>query len=197
MDPKSPIVNIVNIVSIVAAVIIVALSGYAFGRYFQPPEVEIKEVVVEKEVVRTEIQVVEKKVYVKATNVNTKTETTVVKAPDGTETTKTVVTDKSTVNEASTQEVAVEEVAEKTIDRAVEKIVFTEVRKNYHLRVDAGVGARFVNELTPVLQLGIGFERRIVGPFFGGVWANTTLNLLSPGAPPYTVTGGISLGLEF
>ncbi len=186
-----------KVAGVVVSIVVVALSGYAFGRYVQPPKVEIKEVTVEKEVVRTEIQIVEKKVYVKATDVDTRTETVVVKQPNGTETTTIVVVDKSKINEASSQESTAVKVVEKEVIKVVEKESTTEVRKDYHLRVDVGAGARFVGQLTPVLQIGVGAERRIVGPIFAGIWANTTLNLLSPGTPPYTVTGGVSLGMEF
>lgn len=184
--------------ALAALVLIVAiLCGYAIGRYMVPPKVEEKIVQVDHEVVRTEIQYVDKIVYVKAVANNVVTNTTTTKRPDGTEVVETRVIDKSKTEESSTQQVVVNE--KKVEDKLTEseKSTTTTANKDYHVRVDVGAGARFVGQLTPVLQLGVGFERRIVGPFFGGLWVNTQLNLLAPSTPPYTMTAGISVGLEF
>ncbi len=186
-----------KILIFVAVVAVAGVVGYGFGRYVQPPKVTEKVVTIEKEVIKVETQIVEKKVYVKVDNVDTKTEIVIIKRPDGTEETKTTIVDKSVIKEQDQNETAttVVDTSEKSETKVLEKV--TTVVKDYHVRVDAGAGAKFVGELTPVMQFGVGFERRIVGPIFGGVWVNTTLNLLAPQTPPYTVTGGISVGLEF
>lgn len=186
-----------------AAVIVVGLAGsFAVGRYTTQVNVVEKEKIVTLEVekVVTVEKVVEKKVYVYIEKKAEHVETVETKLPDGTVITKTV-SDTKTETQASSTEV---KVADKAVTDTSSNTVIedrskaTVAKADWHLRVDVGAGGRFGSgPLTPVLVLGVGAERRIVGPFWAGVWVQTTLNLLAPQTPPYQVAGGLSVGVEF
>lgn len=191
---------------IIGVVFIAALGGsFAAGRFTMPAKVVTieKQVEVIKEVVKTEIQVVEKKVYVRGEDRDVVREVVVIKRPDGTEETRTTETDRSRIIESSSQESSSQstQVAEREKTVEVEKTKLVEAYKQWHIGVSAGGGARFIGELTPQLVFGVTVERRIVGPFFMGVNVSTGVGI-KPGAappigPPVTVTGSLVLALEF
>jgi len=182
--------------------VLLALA-FASGRYTVPERVVEKIVTqdVEKVVVKTEIQVVEKLVYVKAENRDVRRETTTVVRPDGGTETRVVETDRTRIDEASTQETDKREVqvVEKEKLVYVDKLTIIEkTPAQWHLGLRVGAGASITPGALPVplMNLGLQAERRILGPVWMGIFADTQLNLLSPGTPPYGVVGGISVGLE-
>ncbi len=189
----------------VLVVIALIAGAFAAGRYTLPAKVieHTKEVEVLKEVVRTEIQIVEKKVYVRGEDRDIIREVVVIKQPDGTEVTKTTETDRTKIKEASSQET--ETKATKIVYRDkevfVEKLKIVENGKDWHLSVSAGAGARFVGTVVPQLVFGATVERRIVGPFFMGLNVSAAAGITPLAAtalsPPVTVTGSLVLGLEF
>lgn len=191
--------------AVVALVLVV--GAFAGGRYSVSPDVKIvtktETVEVEKEVVKTVFVEVEKKVYVKGETRDVVREIVVIKSPDGTETTKVTETDKTKITEASSQESASSQAT--IVERVVEKQVFVEKLKivegykaQWHIGVRAGAGARLtLPAIQPTLQLGVTAERRIAGPLWIGVWADTQLSLPTPAAPPQSITGGVSVALEF
>ncbi len=186
----------------VLAVVVLLVGAFATGRYTVQATVVEKEkvVTVEVEKVVTVEKVVEKKIYVYVEKKDTHTETVETKQPDGTVITKTV-TDTKTDTTASSVETKVDDKAVTTTStetKVDDKSKTTTAKAEWRLRVDAGAGARFgTGQLIPILVLGVGAERRIVGPFWMGVWAQTTLNLVAPQTPPYQVAGGLSVGVEF
>jgi hypothetical protein len=193
--------------TIIKVVIVIALlvGAFAAGRYTLPAKVVEVEKVVEvvKEVVKTEIQVVEKKVYIKGEARDVVREVVIVKAPDGTETTKITETDKTKTVEASTQESSSQATVVKTEDKAVavERVTVTENPKDWHLSLSVGAGARFIGEMTPEIAFGLTVERRIVGPFFMGLnlAAEAVIAPMATPAlqPPVTITGALVFGVEF
>ena len=189
---------------ILFAQLVVLATAFAFGRYTLPAKVVEKLVTQEviKEVVKTEIQVVEKKVYVKAQQNDVQTKIVYVERPDGTKETTTVIVDKTKTDEASSQATTSTEV--KVVEK--EKLVYVEKEKlvenakpQWHLGVRAGAGAAIdPTALTvPLMSFGIQAERRIVGPVWLGLWTDVQLRMLTPQAPPYNVLGGLQVGLEF
>lgn len=191
-------------VGILLAQLAVLATAFAFGRYTLPEKIVEKLVTQEvvKEVIKTEIQVVEKKVYVKAQQSDVQTKIVYVEKPDGTKETTTVIVDKTKTDEASSQATVSTEV--KVVEK--EKLVYVEKLKlvenakaQWHLGLRLGAGALIdpTAVSSPLMSFGLQAERRIVGPVWMGVWADTHLLMLNPKAPPYTVVGGISVGLEF
>jgi hypothetical protein len=187
------------------AALLLLLGAFAAGRYTVATKTITKtETVVQEKVVtqvQTQIQYVEKKVYVTAVKDNVVTKTDTIEHPDGTKETQTTTTDLSQTttkdtDQASSTAVVTEKVAEtEKVDTKSEKIVDS-TKPQWILRADLGAGARFVGQLTPTMVVGLGADRRILGPVFMGVWVQTTLNLLAPQTPPYGLNGGISLSLE-
>ncbi len=187
---------------VIVGVVLALAASFGAGRYTTPTKIVEKEkiVTVTVEKVVTVDHVVEQKVYVEVEKAQTHKETVEVKAPDGTITTKIVEDTKVDTQKTDTDT----KVADKTVTDDVQKVNVVEKEKtttnakpDWHLRVDVGAGARFVGQLTPTLMLGVGAERRILGPVFMGLWVNTTLNLLAPQTPPYGINAGLSVAVEF
>ncbi len=182
---------------------VLALGGsFAVGRFTVQATVVEKEktVTVEVEKIVTLEKIVEKKIYVMVEVKDTHKETVETKLPDGTVITKTVEDTKTETQASSTEtKVADKTTVDTSSGTTVEDKSKTTVAKaEWRLRVDAGAGARFgAGQLTPILILGIGAERRVIGPFWMGIWAQTSLNILAPQTPPYQVAGGLSVGVEF
>lgn len=183
-------------------VAILLVGAFATGRYTLPAKVvTVTETKVETQYV-DKVQYVDKiqTVYVHDVVKDVHQVTVVEKKPDGTETTTVTMDDKSKSETSASSQEVVTKTEDKTKDTesdAKTSKVVENGKAQWHLRVDAGAGARFVGQMTPTLVLGVGVERRIIGPFFAGIWVQTTLNLLAPQTPPYGVNGGISLGAEF
>lgn len=188
-----------------AVVVLVLLVGaFATGRYTVAPKTVTltKTETVEKIVTQTQIQYVEKKIYVTKEQKDVQTTTTVVKAPDGTETTTTTTSDKTKIDTASSQEASSQTVTVQYVDKLVEveKLKIVEARKDWHMSLSVGGGARFIGGTVPQVVFGFQAERRIVGPFFMGlrVDAAAGAQIAAPYvAPPVTVAGSLVLGLEF
>lgn len=180
------------------AFIAVGVGGYAAGRYTTEAKVveTVKTVEVEKEVVKTVVQVVEKKVYVRAQVNDVHQETVTIQKPDGTVETKVTVIDKTRTEEASTQEAS--SMAVQDVDRTrvvdTDRVKVVDNQAQWHLSLRAGAGVRFIGVLEPQFNVGVQAERRIIGPFFAGLFAETVFNM-GP-RPPYNVMGGLVLGLE-
>lgn len=183
-------------------------AAFAGGRFTaQGPSV--KEVVktevveVEKEVIRYVNVEVEKKVYVKGETRDVVREVVIIKAPDGTETTKITETDKTKTTTASSNEVVKTETRvterESESESKVDKVVVVDgMKAQWHVGIKIGAGGRLaIPAISPVMQFGVSAERRIVGPLWIGLWVDTQLSLPAPGIPPQAVTGGISVALEF
>jgi hypothetical protein len=190
-------------VAVIGIIVLALVGAFAAGRYtLSPKVVEVeKQVEVVKEVVRTEVQFVEKRVYIRGEARDVVREVVIIKKPDGTEETRTTETDKTVVKEASSQEASsqVVQVVEKEKLVEKERIVIVEAHKDWHLSLSAGAGARFIGDLTPQLVFGLTAERRIIGPFFMGLNLSTSAGIKpgpSPLAPPVTVTGSLVFGLE-
>lgn len=189
-------------------VLIVALLGgsFAAGRYtLAPKTIEVvKTVEVTKEVVKTVIQVVEKKVYVRGETRDVVREVVVIRSPDGTETTKITETDKTKTTEASSQESSSMATSVVYRDREVfvDRLKIVANEKDWHLGINVGAGARFIGApLVPQLTFGARIERRIAGPFFVGLDVAAQVGIVPTAAPalqpPVTVTGSLVLGLGF
>lgn len=186
-----------------AGIVVILLAGaFAGGRYSNPGktvEHVVTQTVVQDHVVTVE-KVVTQTVYVKQVAKNVQTDTVVTKKADGTVVTETKVSDTTKIGvqehqESSSQLSQDTKLMESTKTDSLK--VTDSSKPQWHLHVDGGAGARFVGQTTPVLVIGVGIERRILGPLYLGVWGQTTLGLLSPSAPPYEVAGGLSVGLEF
>lgn len=177
------------LLSIVAAIII---GVYATARYLQPARVVEKTKEVVKVEYKEKIEYRDKVKIQKVTEVqkaNDKhTETTTIKKPDGTETTHTIVNETSHT-EAKTNETKVEvkyvdRVVEKQIEKVIEKEKIIEAKKNdWMVGVQVGYDIYGALDDTPQLipqmnrvSIGVDIERRIVGPFYLGVWGNTAGN---------------------
>jgi hypothetical protein len=165
--------------------LLLAGGGYAAGRFSAPEKLLVTEKEVEKIVEKVVYQdkIVEKIVYVQAKKEKTREETTVVKSPDGTETTKTTretSTDTDTkVDTDKTQETIV--YRDRIVEKEVEKIKLVESKKP-NWRVGAGAGVAipyFLGQGSPGVPglsgvvIDVGLDRRIVGPFFLRLHANT------------------------
>ncbi len=183
-----------------SVVVVLITAAYATGRYTTKPktvEKVVTQTLVQDHVVTVE-KVVTQTVYVKQVNKDVTTDTVVTKKPDG-----TVITEKKTsdqtkigINEKQASSLSVDVTDVHTVESKTETLKITDATKQYHLRLDIGAGARFVGQLTPILSFGVGAERRIIGPFFGGLWVHSNLNFVSPGTPPYEITAGLSIGVE-
>ena len=180
------------------AVLVLLVAAFAGGRYSNPGktvEHVVTQTVVQDHVVTVD-KVVTQTVYVKQVAKNVQTDTVVTKKADGTVVTETKISD--------TTKIGVQE-AKQSSSQSTQDVKFSESTKTdtlkvtdnskpqWHLSVRGGAGARFIGQTTPVLILGVGVERRIIGPLFVGLWGQTTLNLVSPGTPPYEAAGGLSL----
>lgn len=198
--------------------LIVLVVGVAIGasavRFGVPAEikevvktVEVeKKVEVEKEVVKTVVQVVEKKVYVKTQNRDVRKETITIKRPDGTVETKVVVEDKTKTQEASTMQADVsvsgnseKEVSVKTdreaLSERVKEVKNPQAQWRLNLRTEVGA---ITQSVQPLLSVGFGADRRIVGPFWVGVTMSADMPFDLTGVHGlHSVKGGVQLGLEF
>jgi hypothetical protein len=182
---------------IIVPVLGVALfvGGYFAGRVGNPEKIvirdRIEEVIVEKVVWKE--NVVERRIYVEAKREKTRKETTTTKAPDGTETTKTVEETQTDTDKNENNEKVVEKIVEKevVVERVVEKekLVFG---KNGDWRVAAGLGVSIPTLLgkpemgIPGLQgavIQLEIDRRVVGHFYMGLFGN------SQGAAGLTISG--------
>lgn len=160
-------------------------GGVATGRFGTPAKVVEKIVyqdkVVEKVVYQDKIVI--QKVYVEKKATKKRTETTTTEKPNGEKETKTVTeeqedTDTKT-DEKSTQEKIV--YVDRVIQKLVEKTKLVEAKKlDWH--ISAGIGYAIPTVLgqqqigTPGLQgvvVNAEIDRRIVGPFYIGLWGNT------------------------
>lgn len=162
-------------------------AGYLIGRYAQPEKVLVTEkvVTVEKQVVVEKEKLKVERVLVENTQKRTHTEEHEVKHPDGTEernktvdeNVDTVVHDKDVVY----VDRDVVRVVEK--ENIVEKMKLVEnARPGWIVGVNAGVSAPYylsgggrtglTQELSG-LVLGAEASRRILGPFYVGLWGNT------------------------
>ena len=174
---------------IVLAVLLLFGGGYATGRWAQPPNVVTveKEHVVVQEKIVTQTQVQVKTVYIHDKQQEKKTHTTitVVIKPDGTKTTTSTEDDDTNTNthdgtntEASKN---TEQTQTKYVDRVIEKTVTITTPKP-QWRVAAGVGLAipyFIGQGSPGVPglsgavINVELDRRIIGPFFMGLQANS------------------------
>jgi len=178
-----------------------AVVGAGVGWGIKPDQVRVEEKVrvetMEKQVVVTHETVRVEVVKVKDSQVverwhREKTET---KSPDGTVVKKetedrnidTIVKEK----ENNTQVQVVEVEKKVYVDREVthEKIV-TPVLANWHVSALVGAPVRLpLPNLSTDLVLGVEAERRVMGPFWGGLWTTGNLN--------GGFQGGVKLGVQF
>jgi hypothetical protein len=191
------------VIGIVA--ILAILAAFAVGRYTVAAKTITitKTVEVEKEVIKTVVQVVEKRVYIKAVAKDIQKDTTTITKPDGTIETHIVYVDRTKIDTASSQQSSsmsvqtIETIKEIYVDK--EKIV--EANKDWHLALSIGAGARIIGEVTPQLGFGLRAERRIIGPFFVGLDLSATTNIkvgsTPPLAPPINVIGSLVFGIGF
>lgn len=120
--------------------------GYGVGRYLQPAEIRVKkeQVIKEVEVVRKDIVIVEHE----------------VKRPDGT-----------TTIERRTEDRSVERTDTNTQNKEETRIVNTKPQ----WKIQGGIGMNYssaqLDSLKPIYSVGV--ERRILGPIFVGIQANT------------------------
>lgn len=148
-----------------AVIMALVLAGvaYATGRYLQPAEVKIKtevktEVVeVEVEKVRTEVRTIVREIT----------------KPDG-----TVIREEVTENIDENTNVTKNE--ENTQIKKEKQVL--NLKPQWKVQAQVGTDIDFTGELS----YRIGVERRIIGPVFGGVYANTNLQEV-----------GLSISMEF
>ncbi len=177
-----------------------AVAGsFLLGRYTGPTKtvIKVETQIVEKEVIKVETQYVDKIVYVKTEARDVHTQVVVVKQPDGTETTTTVVDDKTKTNEASTQQTTMASSTQVIDDKSTTEVTsktIESVRPDWHMALRVGGGLTL--PLQPLLSAGLSAERRIVGPFWVGLWADVQLGVV-PTVTPRGFTAGLSVGLEF
>lgn len=164
--------------------VVALLGGSALGWFLKPDVVRIEErlktVEVEKQVVVVQEKVRVEVVKVKDVQVVERwhREKTEERKPDGTVLTKEIedrnIDSVLKEKENTTEVKVVEVVKEVVVEKQVEKLVKIEpVLPNWHVGVLGGTEL-----LTPVPVFGIHAERRIAGPFWGGVWGdvNTQFN---------------------
>lgn len=157
-------------------------GAYLAGRYTTPTKVVEKTVekiqYKDRIVTKTEIQ----KVYVQVQDKDRHKETTTVKTPDGTTTTRVVEDEKTKVTTKDKEQEIKYVDRIQTVDRIVEKEkIVTMAKPNWRMGILAGVDVMTalgrttqpIPQLGPV-TLGLQAERRIVGPFFLGVWGLTS-----------------------
>ncbi len=189
------------VVSII--VVVVLLTGaFAAGRYTIPTKIVTKTEVqtVEKVVTQIQTQYVEKKVYVTDEKKNVVTVVDVVKKPDGTEETKTTITDKTETAATNTDQASStltdNIIKSDSTDSKTSKVV-DNTKPQWHLALRVGGGAQFgLGAVSPRLDLGLQAERRILGPVFMGLYADVLAPVVGLPTPPYTVVGGLVVGLE-
>lgn len=139
-----------------AVVAVIGLAGYAVGRYVQPARVEIK-----KEEVVKEVEVVKKDVTVVERE---------IRRPDG-----TVEIDRRTEDRST-----------ETVDKSKQTKESTIVQNQKpQWKVSASATTAVGSLTSPSLVYGATVERRIIGPFFAGVRADTSKQV------------GLSVGMEF
>lgn len=180
-----------------AAVAIVA-AAFLIGRSSAPTQTieTVKTVEVEKVVTVTEVQVVEKKIYVKDEARDVRRETVTVTQPDGTTIVKEVVEDKTKTKESGTESSSMASSTftsdEKSASTETLKVV-TNAKPDWHLQIRGGAGALIQSPFSVTGDVGIGIERRIVGPFFLGAYGNVQFDAVAARG----FAAGVSLGLEF
>jgi hypothetical protein len=160
--------------------VVALLGGSALGWGLKPDVVRIEEhlktVEVEKQVVVVQEKVRVEIVKVKDTQVVERFRREKTVSPDGTmhevEERNIEAVVKETENNVRVEVVKVDK--EVVVERQVDRIIKVEpVLPNWHIGVLGGTEL-----LTPVPVFGIAAERRIAGPFWGGVWGdvNTQFN---------------------
>lgn len=176
-----------------ALVILVAAGMFLWGRLSAPTKVVTINHTEELEKLKEQMAEVLKKLDTKTTdtqeNKSVHTERTEEIRPDGTKFVK-VVTD-TNINRV------IKEIEVKFVDRTttVEKEVTKEVtveitkiveskKPDWTVTARAGID----NKLLPVVGLGV--DRRILGPFKAGLWANSNTQFNS-------FSGGLSVSVEF
>lgn len=187
-----------------AGVIVVVLLAVSFaaGRYTVPTKIVTKTEIqtVEKVVTQIQTQYVEKKVYVTDENKNVTTVVDVVKKPDGSEETKTTITDKTETASTDTDQASstlTDKISkEDDTDTKTTKIVDS-TKPQWHLALRVGGGAQFgLGAVVPKLDLGIQAERRILGPVFMGLGFDVHAPIVGFPTPPYTLMASFIVGLE-
>jgi len=188
--------------------------AFAAGKY--TAKIDTKEVIKTVEVTKDKIvevkvteyvdRVVEKVVYVKRTNIDTKKETTTTKLPDGTVTVVVVETDKSKTETASSQEttkdtaVVVNEAKQTDTSKSLTLKSSKEVSSQepqWKFTVNAQAGGILGTERKPLVGFGLSAERRILGPFWVGVVASVDLGIALTGVTGvHSVKGGLVFGVE-
>lgn len=182
----------------IGSVVLIFSGGYATGRYIAPDKVvvteKVQKVEVEKTVFQDRVKTEVKIVRVQDEKVHLHREETALKWANGTEQ-KKVVTDQNVEKTVREQDIKyVDRQVVVTQDRVIQVSVDKEKlverkRPDWRVGVLAGytVDASGVN-LGQQLQhvaLGLGVERRIVGPISLGLWGLTSGQ------------GGLSLNMEF
>lgn len=186
---------------IVIAVALAAFAGFAVGKFNSTPEVveKIKTVEVEKEVVKTVEVVIEKKVYVKSQNVDTQKTTTVETRPDGTKIETTTEVDRTKTVETNDQSstMVADKSSEKNSSSEKQSDTTTASVSKYRVGVDLGFGST-VSRFDPRIVVGVRGDFRVAGPFWMGVWVQTDIPFMPPtNNIPDAVRGGLNLGIEF
>ncbi len=169
------------------------------GRYTVKPDIQIQEKivekVVEKEVVKTvdNTKTSDSKNSENVANKHIHKVVTIVKKPDGTETT-TISYESDENKQEKTVEVkyvdrfvTVDKIVEKVVEKQVE-VTKTTTYSKPQWTVSANIGINLNNVSVPVV--GAEVDRRIFGPFFAGAWILTDTQL-------QTKTIGTSLKFEF
>ena len=169
----------------VLAIVVALAAGFTAGRFFVRPQVEIRtETKTEwrdREVVK-EVKVKGETVYVDRVvyrTIDTR------KEPNGTMTTHTVERSDTDTHRQTTETSARDAVTERQGQASTVQVV-TPVLPQWRAAVLAGASLK--SPLLPVagpLVLGLEVDRRIVGPFWLGVWAQTQ------------GSAGVSLSAEF
>lgn len=179
----------------VLAVIAAILGAYVLGCFFnpQPAKVvtEIKEVekvvTVEKEVVKTVIQVV------KEVEVQVQTHTVVVKetTPDGGVRETTVIDTNSDTKDKEKVVEYVDRVVEKIVDREVfiEKKVIVDNQRYWRASLLLGLQPKLIPPSVDAYLVGAEIERRVVGPVWLGIWGM--------GSTVGVASAGLKVGIDF
>lgn len=147
--------------------LVVFLVGLAVGRFTLPSKVVVKEVV------KTEIKEVEKKVT--TTNTNKVILITTTKKPDGTVIVTQQIVDKSSIITKDNTSTDTKSVSNKETTKEYAK-------NQYSLRVMAG---KDLTNFSSPLVYGAAFDRQFLGPITIGVFGFTNR------------VAGVSLGLNF
>jgi hypothetical protein len=177
--------------------VLLFLAGLGTGRYGLPDKVliqeKVKEVVQEKVVIQEKVRV--EKIYLKDQKQKIHREITEKKHPDGTQEKK--VSEDINIDTVVRENQVEVKFVDRWQDRIVEKIVEKEklvLNKKAEWRLGADVGVSIPVLLGGQEQgivglrgavVGVHAERRIIGPFWMGVWGNTQ------------GTAGVKLDIEF